>query len=261
MTIKLREYLTAGERTYNYRIKTVVPMDDSVLDRIEYCLMKYQPTEVGAVHKTIFQKHPLDFPGVTNKEVYFIDVTTSLPASAYLLQQEIRLALAIPEKFIIVRAENEPTEVENASMNAIADMDADATKRNLKKAALVDEPDCPEATEFDSSDLYGDKYNSKLTSYLAQIAAEREAIIVKTKNAPFSWLETSDNELDPKQDASDFNAAIAPKSAATATSKKPSKNAAGNFNNNSVTHKRIYKNKNGDTEILSGDATAVPKKD
>ena len=261
MTIKLREYLAAGERTYNYRIKTVVPMDDKMLDRIEYCLIKYQPTEIGEVHKTIFQRNPLDFPGVSNREVYFIDVSTSLPASSYILQQDIRMALGIPEKFIVVRAENEPTEVETEAMNAVADMEADAAKKGLKHASLMDNPDYPEAKDVDAEEFYGDAYNSKLTDYLAQIAAEREAIIVKTKNAPFSWLEATDNELDPKQDETDFNAGVKVKSAANAKSKKHSKSASGNLNDNSATYKRLYKDGDGKTEVLSKTGVAVSKKD
>ena len=72
---KFREFLATNEKQYYYRIKTVVPLDDAAMDRIERTIVKYLPLDVGRPEKTIFQRHPLDFPGVDNAEVRNIQFT------------------------------------------------------------------------------------------------------------------------------------------------------------------------------------------
>lgn len=258
MSIKLREYLAQTERSYNYRIKTVVPITDTVMDRIERCLAKYMPVSVGRIVKTMFQRNPLDFPGIDHAEVYYLDVSTRLPASSYVLQQDIRFAMGIPEKYIVVRAENEPTEVETQHLNAVADLEDEAKKKGLTHAALLDNPEYPEANDVDAEDFYGDRYNSNLTDYLAKIAAERESMLVQTANAPFDWLDLKDNELSPKQDETDFNVSMKKPEAG---GKKLDLSTKGNLDNNDAEYKKLYKNKDGKTQVLKKSGIAVAKKD
>lgn len=263
MSINLREYLAASERRYSYRIKTVVPMDDEIVDRIERYLAKYLPVSIGKVVKTMFQRNPLDFPGIDHAEVFYLDITTALPASSYVLQQDIRLALGIPEKYIIVRAENEPTEIETQRINAITDIDQEATEKGLEPSALLNNPDYPEAEDVDSNQLYGDKYNAGLRDYLAKIAAEREAIVIKTKNAPFAWLEIPENELSPVQDKTNFNSDVKP-SVEPVTVKKPdprSKGGNGEMDNNTTSYKKIFQTKDGKPTVIAKTASVVSKKD
>lgn len=258
----LRKYLEETERKYHYRIKTVVPLDDAAMDRIESAVLaKYVPLSVGNVEKTIFQRHPLDFPGIDNAEVYWVDVTLGMSASSYILQQDIRAALGIPEKFIVVRGENEPTEVETQRINAVADMEKEAAEKGLKPAALLDHPDYPEADDVKATDYYGDEYNSRLTDYLKKLQDERD-LEVRAANAPkpFDWL-----EREPKQDEADYNADIKGAPAAASVRKKSAKTPPidtakhGNLDNNDSEHKRVFADKKGDRKVLSKTGTAVKK--
>lgn len=261
MSIELRKYLAETERHYNYRIKTVVPIDDSVLDRIDRCIAKYLPVSVGRVQKTMFQRNPLDFAGVENAEVYYIDIQTSLPASPYVLQQDIRMSLGIPEKFIIVRGENDPSEVETQRINAVADMDAEAKAKGLTPAALLNNPEYPEGAEVDPTEFYGDDYNTSLKAYLKKIADERKMIEIETVNAPFKWL--LGDEQEPIQDKSDYNENI-PGAPGIAKSGKNSKGPQdksdqGNMENNTTEYKRVFTDKNGKTTVLKKTGVAVKK--
>lgn len=255
----LRKYMS--DKKYHYRVKAVIELDDDAMSRIERAIAKYVPVEIGRVEKTIFQRNPLDFPGIENREVYIVDITLEYPASSYILQQELKFALNIPEKFIVVRGENEPTEVENQRLNAEADMTEEADAKGLTRDAMLNNADYPEGEEVDPKDYYGDEYNSRLTGYLAKIAAERKTeVIAPNAPKPFDWL-----AQEPKQDGADFNAGI--KGAAQSASNRKAGKAevegpaadAGHVDDNVKTHKRIYKSASGSRSILSKTGVAVKK--
>lgn len=262
MTINLRDYLAANERKYSYRIKTVVPIDENILDRIERYLAKYLPISIGKVNKTMFQTNPLDFPGIDHAEVYFIDITTALPASSYVLQQDIRMALKIPEKYIVVRGENDPLELETQRLNANMDIDDQAKTKNLSPEAVLNHGDYPEANVHSGEDFYGDKFNANLAQHLKRIADKRNEELNAIVKAPFNWLDLPENELSPKQDTNNFNKDIKP-SIEPEKSKgaiQQSMGTRGNANNNTETYKKLFKDKNGNTEIISSTVSAVQKK-
>lgn len=256
----LRQYLS--DTKYHYRIKTVVELDDDAISSIERALAKYVPVDIGTVEKTIFQRNPMDFPGIENREVFIVDVTLQYPASSYVLQNELRYALNIPEKFIVVRGENDPIENENQRLNAEADMAEEAEKGGLERDALLNHGDYPEADEVDGEAYYGDKYNTRLTDYLHAIAQERDLeVVAANAPKPFEWL-----EREPKQDESDYNANITGAPSAASTRKKakgkdapaPDTSNVGNVNNNTKTHKRVYKSAAG-SKTLSKTGVAVKK--
>ena len=91
--MNFKTYLDQVEKVYSYRIKTVAPLDDLALDRIERLIQKYDPIEMSAVKKTIHQRQPLDFIGIQNAEVYIVDIVLGLPVSSYILQQELKYVL------------------------------------------------------------------------------------------------------------------------------------------------------------------------
>lgn len=255
----LRQYL--ADTKYNYRIKAVVELDDDAISCIERALAKYVALDIGTVEKTIFQRNPMDFPGIENREVFLVDVSVQYPASSYVLQRELAFAMGIPEKFIVVRGENDPTENENQRLNAEADLDEEAEKKGLTRDAVLNHADYPEANDVDGTQFYGDAYNSKFTDYLHAIAQERD-LEVKAANAPkpFDWL-----DREPKQDETDFNAHIKGAPAPASTRSKAKKNDAnddtsnaGNVNNNNKPVKRVYKSAAG-SKTLSKTGNAVKK--
>jgi hypothetical protein len=263
---KFRDYLAANERRYSYRVKTIVELDDEAMDKIERAIVKYLPLDIGRVEKTIFQRNPLDFPGVENAEVFYVDITTGLPASSYILQQDLRYVLNIPEKFIVVRAPNEPTEVETQRINAVADIEVEASQKGLRPEALLNVSlEYPEGRTVDSKNFYGTEYNHNFLAYLKQLEDERE-LEVQAANAykPFEWLR---NDLSPEQDEADYNAGIegAPKTPAKRGWRPQSVNAedtpvpTGNLDDNEKVYKKVYKTKDGKTQVVSKTGVAVKK--
>lgn len=160
----LQTYLSKIEQTYSYRFKTLVPLEDYRMTQFEDAIRKYRPRKVQPVIKTPLQAQPLDFSGHQNKEVYIVDFDTELPASAYILQQDIRQHFNVPEEFIIVRASNEPTEVESLRINAFAEMDEEAKKKGMYPASLLQQDSYPEASDIKSDRYYGNRYNNRLNA-------------------------------------------------------------------------------------------------
>lgn len=163
-----RKFLKESIRDYNVRIKTVTEMTDDKMDKLERLLQKYDVQSIDGPRKTVIQEHPLDFYDIMNHEVYIIDATLGLPASSYMLQQEIRETLDIPEKFVVVRAENDPLEIETQRLNAQKLMD-----KSDSVAKLSTDPEYPEQSPA-AEELYGDKYNENFVSRLAQAKSKIE---------------------------------------------------------------------------------------
>src|SRR4051812_48767558 len=112
----LKKYIAESERSYNYRLKTIVELDDDAMDRIERIAMKYQPLSLSRPRATMLQSNPLDFTNISEipvTQVWIVDMELALPVSSYALGQEIRRSLACHERYVIVRGANDPTEVES----------------------------------------------------------------------------------------------------------------------------------------------------
>jgi hypothetical protein len=183
----LKQYVTESEKQYRLRLKTIVPIDDAIMDKIENYLTKYKPLSVSRPNKTILQREPLDFPNVAAAEVYIIDMIFGLPAAPHILRADLRKLLDAPENYVFVRTRNEPGEIETARLNALADIEAEAAKRGLVRGSLLNDPDYDEA-EHDHQDMYGTDYNAALLSYLATVEDERHEKVQQVQNAPFKWL-------------------------------------------------------------------------
>jgi hypothetical protein len=171
-----REYITDQEREYNVRVKTIVPIGDDELALIEQVMQKYVIVDFTTPRKTILQKNPLDFYNIHNAEVYIFDITTRLPMSAYVVLQELKLALNIPEKYIVVRSENDPIENYSQQIEAEEQIEDESMKSDLDPSARLStnsEYDKDERGDLEEP-LYGDEFNKNFLETLAQVAADRE---------------------------------------------------------------------------------------
>jgi len=175
VTKSFRDYMSENHREYHVRIKTVSPLDDEAMEYIERVLHKYSPIDITAPVKTIMQKHPLDFTDIRNAEVWIVDVVTDLPISAYVLQQELKLALALPEKYVVVRAANDPLEVETQRMVSNDEIDMEAMEQGLSPASRLSTHESYDDDELGELDypVYGDEYNKSFLEVLSQVSAER----------------------------------------------------------------------------------------
>lgn len=209
ITKSFTDYLKDAGREYSFRIKTVSPLDDDHMEYIERVLQKYVLTDITKPIKTIMQKHPLDFPDIRNHEVWIVDVVTQLPASAYVLQQELKLALKLPEKYIVVRAENDPLEVYTQEIDAKNEIDIVAAEKGLSPASRLSTNrhyDEDERAELDQP-AYGDEYNSAFLDTIAKVKAERDAAIVSPQSEELNQGgDVEDSEV--AHDDGTFNAEI-----------------------------------------------------
>jgi hypothetical protein len=259
--MNIKRYIAEANKEYHLRLKTIVPLDDEAMDKIEMCVAKYQLLAISRPIKTILQRAPLDFPNVESGEVYIVDMSFGLPTAPHIIRADIRKALNAPENYVFVRNKNEPGEIQSEIANAVADIEAEAFKKGLKLAAILDDPDYNIAIDYEQS--YGNAYNSAFLGYLASVEKERKDAIQRVETAPFNWLDLPDRkDQEPVQDDSNFNAHIkdAPVvGGVKASTPKVNYSVFGSFDPSANEIRRVYKDDKGNKVVLTrklGDANA-----
>lgn len=155
---QLQAYLAEGEKTYEFRLKTIVELSDDQLDKMETHLRKYEAFDIGSPKRTIMQSKPLDFHEAGPNEVFIIDFKTKLPMSpAYALTELVQL-IGIAEKEIRLNSTSEPREIEN-TIRQSKDLDAKST------AKLLD-TDYSDAEDVDGADYHGEQHLTKFMKEL-----------------------------------------------------------------------------------------------
>lgn len=263
MNKNFKVYLEEGQKEYHFRLKTVVELADEQIDNLERVLAKYDLRDMSKPTKTIIQEHPLDFQDIMNKEVFIVDFVTGLPASAYILLQEIRRNLNIPEKYIVVRTDNDPLEIETQRLKFSQEMGDEANDKGLTRESLLGTDSVYPDNEHleDGGTLYGDEYNTKFKEYLAQVSSSRQAEDVDPPNPLFSWLDMAE-ESPFTGNVGDFNEMIkdAPKPVAKwdvdpkadTTENQEFRSDQWNYDDDAKEHKRAYRDsKTGKRTVLS----------
>lgn len=167
MTSVYKQYLKESTKEYHYRIKTLVPLEEDQMNAIETVLRKYDLKDSSKARRTPLQEHPLEFYNQKNKEVYIVDTVLGIPASTYVLQQELKEVLRTTEDAVVVRADNEPLEVytqqllddEEKEVRLSTDEEYNADEQ------LTGDPD------------FGDSYNEKFLSRIARTRIKIESEI------------------------------------------------------------------------------------
>ncbi len=149
---------------------------------------------------------------------------------------------------MIVRGENDPTELETARLNAEAEMAEEAEKEGLVADALLNHADHPEMASKAGDEYYGDKYNGRLVGYLKKVQTEREkAAIVPPR--PFAYLDPKDTDPTRKV-TNDFNDGHEGLKAATIGNEAPLDTGPnGTLDDVRKLARRLYKNSKGETEV------------
>lgn len=171
-----KQYLEENLKDYHYRLKTIVPINDTGMDRIESVLRKYDVKDISKVRKTQLQEHPLEFYNETNKEVFIVDVTLGMPISSQILHQELTHALETYEGAVVVRADNEPIEMYTVELNNAGKDD--------KKPLMSTEPESGD-TRIEEEPLYGDTHNEKFLSRIARAKLTIDSEVIPD-NAEFN---------------------------------------------------------------------------
>lgn len=253
----INKYINDAEKHYHLRLKTVVPIDDKAMSRIERVIYKYNPISVGKPKKTILQKSPLDFPReVENAEVWIVDFVFTVPASPMVMREDIRKALDAPELFVIVKTRNDPTEIENLRLSAIEEINKEAKDKGLVPDSLLSaDPEYIEGNGNidDGSNLFGNAFNIAFLHYLKTVEDERKEM--KTGNQLFNWLDMpKSSEQEPYQSPEDFNKDIkdAPKPAPAKNNVKlPDVKNLGNQNDQDRTVSKVFRDKNGKKVVIT----------
>lgn len=162
-------YLAETEKTYSYRMRTIVQLSDTDIKKIKTILSKYDLCDFIGPSETIMQESPVDFPAYNMVNVYIIDFKTHIPASCYMIQEQIRKSLSINNSQLIIRGENDPTELQELS-DEYNDLET-----SIGKPLLSTDPEYDEYNySFDKDKkYYGDEYNQSLLTYLAVKASEK----------------------------------------------------------------------------------------
>jgi hypothetical protein len=207
--MQFHQYVAQAEKQYHLRLKSIVPLDDAAMERIEMTVAKYLPLFIARPKKTIIQRQPMEFPEVQNAEVYIVDMSFGMPVAPHVIRDDIRKALEAPDSFVFVRNQYSPGELEIERLNAVADIEAEAASKGLTLVAVLDDADYNEAEGHDNATMFGNAHNAAFLSYLSTVQKEREERVVHVANAPFNWLDLpgrKSNEI--VQDDADFNADI-----------------------------------------------------
>jgi len=261
-----KTYLEEAQKQYDFRIKMVVPPTDEHMDDIERLLRRYNLVSIGTPVKIAPKSDAMEFRDIENADVWYIDAVIGIPFSAYILQQELRAALNIPEKFLVVRNDNEPIEVESQKMQILSLLDKMADEKGLtQKASLLStDSEYLDAEQPVVTDVFGDKYNKKFLSYLADVAASRKPQEFQTSSSHISVKELKDARQEPSQDLADFNDSFntpKPVSKAKKSPKMPVDTkfltSSGNFDDDSKTYFTARKNRAGKTVTMSMQADEI----
>lgn len=180
--MKLKDYLKESfSKEYSYRVKIASDCGPKDMDIIEACLAKYNLVSVSSFKRTPIQENPVEF--VRAKGVKFIsevcstDVVLKYPVNERILEVWLAVHLGLDHERVLVYGVKEPRRVEAdmAAERAVADVDRAVTEED----ALLNKEDMAhyemQNEDVESGPLFGEEYNQKFLSKLAQIKAEKGA--------------------------------------------------------------------------------------
>jgi hypothetical protein len=247
--ISFKSRLAENTSEYHYRIKTVVEPDEQKMADIERLLKRYDLISIDTPGKVSSHNDIINFKDIESADVWSVDFIIGVPMSAYILQQELRSVLSIPEKFVIVRADNEPLEVYTTRHQLLRQLDQKAREEGLSPASLLStDREYLDAEQPILRDVFGDKYNMRLLAYLAHVAQSRQI------------MNQTESDVEDSQAFNQHHSGVKPVSAKDAVSEPPVANhyvaPDGNFDDDVKTYFRVTKDANGDRKVLS--ATSDP---
>ncbi len=220
--MSFKNYYEQVQQTFDFRIKSVGRIGDEEMDKMELVLDKYRPSKIGKPKKMMFQTTPLGFTGVKNVEVWFFDVTLTVPAHAPTLANDLRTTFGLSGNSGLIQVSD--PHADDAAADAAEEAAEDAEK---PKEALLLDPDYKEAEDVDADEHFGDAYNKKFLSYVKEVEEKRE--LNKQVDAPHpitKWAEQPKDatKVEPVVDTTNVNDYLSkeqPKFKARTTPKTP----------------------------------------
>lgn len=201
-----RDYITESTKANKFIIKFANKPSDENLSVIESWLKRYNLIEMAA--PVLIEDSHCDFIDIPTKSVHSVTIILGMPVSQYMLLQDLKTAINMPEKLMVIRSENEPIE-----QYAQFDAWSRAENKKAKDAGEVAGPRLSTNSEYfdaeriQDGELFGNEYNKKLLSYLAGVQQQRPSVEAEPAAPLFSWIQMKDaDKREPSQDESDFNA-------------------------------------------------------
>lgn len=202
----IKDYLAESALSYVFTIKFANQPTQEQTDTIAAWLKRYDLREIQTPQ--LIENSHKDFIDIPNRQVYEMQITLGMPISQYILLQDLTRAANISEKYMVVRAQNEP--IEQYARYDVWSRQQDAeekAKGDVPAARLSTDRQYLAAEQPTVDPLFGNEYNKKLLSYLAGVAEARPTMHQQAPAELFSWLQMEDIAPgEPKQDTSDFNA-------------------------------------------------------
>jgi hypothetical protein len=253
---RLKEYIAESAGNHVYVIKFAERPTQEQVDVISTWLKKYDLKATTSAD--MIEEDHVDFIDVPNRQPHAMRVSLGMAISPYVLLQDLKIAANISEKFIVVRAENDPLELEaeHDSWKRLQDIEAKASDKE-HAARLSTDREYLDAEQPPVDHLFGDDYNKKLLTYLAGVAQSRPTMEQEPAAPLFSWIQMEDIDPgEPHQDTSDFNAHLnTPKPVSKGNESAPIDstylNSKGTMNDDSIRKVKFFKDSN------TGKATQV----
>ena len=172
---RLHQYLIESQKTYEFRMKTIVELNDEQLDKLETHLRKYEAYDIETPKRTIMQSAPSDFYNSGACEVYIIDFKTKLPVSPTILINELVSRLGITEGDIRIRDKNAPAEEIDEKHR---EENKEGAEEPKKKKALLLDPDYKEVKNPKADDYHGEKHKTK---FMRELEKARKPLATEYK--------------------------------------------------------------------------------
>jgi hypothetical protein len=190
--------LMEAQREFHYRLKTVVDLTDKRMEDVERLLNRYQLVRMGTINKLDGDIDTLEFSDVENADISYLDFVIGVPVSAYILQQEMRSVLNVPEKFVVVRSDNEAVEVDSARIQLLQTLDKVASEAGHAHAGslLSTDREYLDVEQPLVKDAFGDTYNKRFLNLLSKVASNRPS---ETYMAHSSHMSTEELKAHEKQ--------------------------------------------------------------
>ena len=109
-----KEYLTESKKTYPFRVKVAGELPENFEKKLKECLGASNPTVIEK-SKTPIQSVPLDFPELSNMEVYTFEVICEYPITAPELAEHVKRL--VPESNFRVRNGGDAGETEHNTVD------------------------------------------------------------------------------------------------------------------------------------------------
>lgn len=245
-----RHYLAESEKQHFYAVKFASQPSEQQCGIVKNLLGKFGIVSISKAEPVLDPR--IDFANTNSKDIWQILVVTNVAFSPYVLQQEIKAALGIPEDHVVVRNSNEPIQLYadedefDYVTNDMAAKDELVPAARLSTDRLYNVEEAPLLT-----DLFGNEYNRRLLDYLANVADSRPSAEYEPQAPLFSWIDmhkATDAEAVPDED---FNKGFdTPKPVgAKATNSKPiadiNLGAHGQLDDMSIQNVKFMKDKTG----------------